>query len=178
MEQQEKKLAKESIGQLVPDASASEAMPKWISDLLENQKKLLQTNTELREKMDQLEADNKVFRGLAGKNAIQSWLEAQKDFTQKFAHLKVWNDKPIVAWKKLDLSKRNPYAKDALSENIFIPVIFKDGSEESINYSDFTNIKELVKVKLLGEINQQTEHIQCQFSDETVMAIETKFLNA
>ena len=152
--------------------------PQWVIDLVENQKKLMATNEELKTKLEALEKDNSMFRDIAGQNQIKSWEESKKDLTLKFAHLKSWNGKLIVAWEKLDMSKRNPYAKDATGENIFIPVVFQDGTKESLNYSDFTNIKDLVQVKLLEPVHQGTSTVPVEFPDGTRFTLESKYLNA
>ena len=113
-----------------------EKMPQWAVELKEQ-------NEELKKKVE-------VFEGLAGKNAIASWKEAQKDNTQKFSDFKLWNEKIIIGWGKLDYSKFVSTAKKARDENVMATVNYMDGTSEKINYIDFIHSKESVSAKILS----------------------------
>lgn len=157
--------------------SDGEKIPQWAQDL-KNQ------NEALQKKVD-------MFEDLAGKNAIASWKEGQKDNKDKYASFKIWNEKIIVSWGKLDYSKFNYSAKKPREENVFSTVNYMDGSEEKINYVDFVNIKEFVSAKILKvesefyEVEFNREELDKQgFSPEKLKEIQKKqrinikFLNA
>lgn len=146
----------------------TETMPQWATELLASQAKLASENEELKKKI-------RMFADFAGKNQIKGWEEQQKDKTMKFATFKVLDGKIAVGSDKLDRTKFNAYAKEPLGENLFISLIFRDGTRQSINYSDFTNIKDLVKAKIL-ESGEETSLIE--FEDGEQIRVKTAFLNA
>jgi len=118
---------------------------------------------ELKEQNDILSKKVEMFEGLAGKNAIASWKDSKKDNTKKFASFKIWGEKIIVGWGKLDYSRFLSTAKKARDENVFITVKHMDGTDTKINYVDFINIKEFVEAEIVG---LESEYYEVEFNRE------------
>lgn len=149
---------------------STEAPPAWAQKLMTS--------------VDELQKENKMLKEIAGKGAVKSWENAQRDFTNKFAHFKVYNGKIVIGWSDLDYGKFNPHAKDALSENVFVTLNYLDGEKETINYVNFSRCKELMKVKILENKGTLTS---IEFPPDIItkyelgkpdMMVATKFINA
>lgn len=138
----------------------------------------------LQEQVEGLKKENEMLKDITGKSSIKSWELAQRDFKNKFAHFKVFKGKIIISWGDLDYSKFEPKAKDARSEKVFTTVQFLDGTSETINYVDFNNAKELLKVKVQ---EMRPDSARIEFPPDVVKQYELnksdftvlpKFLNA
>ena len=139
---------------------------------------------ELREKVDNLEQENRMLKDFAGHNKMENWKDAQKDKTQKFCHFKIYKDKVVVGWSNLDYEIFNPKASSAEAENILTTLYYLDGTKEKVNYMSFINSKGLVKCRVIltrGDI------VRVEFPPEIVtkyelkanhLDVESKFLNA
>lgn len=148
--------------------------PEWARTILENQQKLQDTITANNAEIERLRTDNSMFREFAGKNTIKGWEDSKKDHTQKFVHFKMWEDKTIVGWDKLDRSEFNRKADTAVEEKLFLPIHFADGSNERLNYIDFVNIKDLRLARLL-KFTQERSLVE--FEDGVQIELDTRFLN-
>ena len=142
-------------------------MPEWARVLLAQQE-------EMRNTITTLQSENTMLKDIAGKGKMEDWKEKNKDASVKVSRHKVWNGKTIIGWGKNDYSKFNPNAKNPLAENIFIPVKFLDNTEESINYSVFSNIKDLVDARIL---HRGQENSLIQFESGEQIEILNAFLN-
>ena len=151
---------------------------------MDNEQQMPVWAKELMDKVIKLEKENAMLKDFAGKNKITSWVDAQRDFKNKFVHFKKHNNKIVIGWSNLDYSEFNPRAVDALSENLKTTLYFLDGTKETVNYLMFKNDKELIKCKL---IRLGDEFSIVEFSPDVVeeyklpknsLDVETKFLNA
>lgn len=131
---------------------------------------------DLKKQIQNLTEQVEMLKEFAGKNAIASWEDARKDFKLKFCHFKLWNDKPIIGWDKLDYSQFNQAASDGYRENVFTMVYFPDGSKEKMNYMIFINIKDLIHAKLVDGLG--VERSLVEFEDGKQILVENRFLNA
>jgi len=145
-----------------------EKIPAWAKQLMEE-------NAQMRGEL-------KMFKDLAGKNEIASYMDKQKDFSKKTAHFKKLNGKIIVAWSDADYSDFK-VAKDGLNENVFTNVTYLDGSKEKVNIVLLHRIKDEIKVPIiewgaeLAKVEWPAEVVeQCKLDSKT-SNIEIKFLN-
>jgi hypothetical protein len=147
-----------------------EVMPAWAKALTD--------------KITKLEADNKMFTDFAGKNKIASWQDGKADKTQRYGHFKKYNSKIVVGWGRLDYDLFNPQSKTAVGEKIMTELIYLDGTKEKVNYVNFINSTEMVKVRLvqtnpLISVIEFPPEVVTEFKLETPqITIESKFLNA
>lgn len=128
----------------------------------------------LQEKVSGLEAENEMLKDMAGKNAIASYKEGKKEADTKTAYLKIWNDKMVIGWEKLDYTHFNPRAVDGLTENILTNLILEDGSKEQVNYIVFNNSTEKVDLEIESQKGDMTTLL---LPTGKKLTIETRFLN-
>ena len=131
---------------------------------------------EMRKRMASLEKENEMLKDMAGKNKVQSWEEARRDFKLKFCHFKAFDGKPIIGWGELDYSKFNPKGSNGYHENVFTTVLLIDGEKKEMNYIDFVNIKELVTAKLIEGLGVERSIVE--FEDGKQVLVENCYLNA
>lgn len=143
-------------------------MPEWAKVLLAQQE-------EMRGTIAKLSEENSMLKDIAGKSKMEDWKEKNKDVSVKVSRHKVYNGKIIIGWGKNDYSKFDPKAKSAMDEKIFIPVKFLDGTEETLNYSTFSNIKELVEARLL---HIGLENSLIEFENGQQITIDNAFRNS
>lgn len=137
-----------------------ESVPQWAIDM--------------QSKMRSLEEENAMFKEMAGKNNIQGYLDSKKDKTIKTAGFKIWNDKIVVGWSKLDYSRFNPKAPDGLTENILTTLTFSDNTTEQVNYVAFNNATDRISLQILKQVGDSTVVI---LPNGKEMTVETRFLN-
>lgn len=166
--------AKTNTGQIasadpLSAALKAESIPAWAQELIAQNKEM---KTELQ-----------MFKDMAGKNEISSYLAGKKDFTKKVVHFKIWNGKPVIAWSNLSYKSFNPRAMDALGENIKTTLTLLDGTQEEVNYIEFVRVNDLVKVPFtsingkLIEVEWTADLVEsCKLSTNKMM-LETKFVN-
>jgi len=157
-------------------------MPKINDDL--NPEVMPAWAKKLTEEMERVKKDNEMLRDFAGKNKIASWQEGKSDKTQRYGHFKKYNNKIVIGWGRLNYDKFNPQSKTALGENIMTELIYLDGTKETVNYVNFINSTEMVKVRLV-QSNQLLTTVEfppevvVEFKLETSqLSVESKFLNA
>ena len=172
MKASEKSTATASVGQIgvsAPVTPPGSEIPSWAQELIAQNK--------------EMKAELTMFKDMAGKNEIASYLNAKKDFTKKTVHFKLWNGKPVIAWSSLDYKSFNPRAMDALGENIKSTLTLLDGTQEEVNYIQFIRVNDLVKVPFTS-INGKL--IEVEWTPELValcglksdkMMLESKFVN-
>lgn len=129
--------------------------------------------TQLMEQLNATQERMKVLEGLAGENAIKSWLEGHKDSTVKRAHLKLINGKPVVSWSKLLKNSVRQVDKGIFVEEQLMHVTFLDGTSTEINYVDFIRSHD-VKVYNITAIRTDavTGTMYFTLTDETGTQIE------
>ena len=137
-----------------------ETLPKWAQAM--------------QDELANLKEENEMLKDLAGKNTIASYKDSKKPEEVKTAYLKLWNDKMVIAWEKLDYSHFNPKAPDGLTENILVPLILEDGTKETVNYISFNNSIERVDLEIDSQKGDMTTVI---LPNGKKLTLETKFLN-
>lgn len=152
-----------------PTPTPVEAIPAWAQTLIDANAAMQQTIADQAKQID-------MFKQFAGSNKVKAFEEAQKDHTQKFVHFKKHpNGQLIIGWGQLDRAIFNPKAGDSRGENLTIHVELFDGTKEMLNYSDFTNINDIVKAKLV-QLGAELSIIEFESGEQRNIA--TKFLNA
>jgi len=148
------------IPTVIPAASA---MPEWAQGLMEQ--------------VAELKKENTMFKEMAGKNAIASFLDGKKDNTIKKVHFKKINDKVVIGWEKLDDRQFVFDAKNPLKEGLKMTLIFKDSSvTEVIDYPRFSRCDEMVWADVLTF--DPFGKTKVRFDDGSELTVESKFLNA
>ena len=172
----------------IPSTASGQEKPQMVNPPSNNQtpveqipawaKTLITQNKELAAKNEELSKDVQMFKDMAGKNNMQSYLDGQEDFTVKKAHFKVINGKAVVAWSNLDMTHYNPRAYDALGENIFTTVTFEDGTQEKINLQELNTCADLVYFEIVSQ-ERKGENDTCTLknSDGETIKVLNKFLN-
>lgn len=135
------------------------------------------------ETMKKMQADLDMFKELAGKNAISSFEHSKRDKTTRVAKFKVFNDKIVIGWSDLDMSRFNSNAKNALDENIFVTVYYLDGTSEVVNYITLDRSNQEVKF-IQKSSNQNLTEVEIPLDvkikynlDKDTLTLPTKFLN-
>lgn len=129
-------------------------------------------------RLDQLESESALLKGIAGKNAIKDFQDKARDFTIKRAYLKVIDGKTVVGWDTLE---QDVWKNDGgvWVESLKTTVRFEDGTKQEMRYIDFERekgMKSFVIRAITEDIKEGTIYT-LEGGEGEVLRIPVAFLN-